>query len=62
MSRHSVLSPGERDSLFAVPDSHDDLIRHSTFSEPDVSLIRQHRSAETVWDLPHCSAACAIPE
>ncbi|AJZ56902.1 tn3 transposase DDE domain protein [Paraburkholderia fungorum] len=43
MPRRSILSPAERDSLFSFPDSHDDLIRHYTFSEQDMSLIRQHR-------------------
>ncbi|WP_341318414.1 Tn3 family transposase [Paraburkholderia sp. IMGN_8] len=45
MPRRSVLSSTERDSLFSFPDNHDDLIRHYTFSEPDLSLIRQHRGA-----------------
>ena len=45
MPRRSVLSPAERDSLFSFPDSRDDLIRYYTFSEPDLSLVRQHRGA-----------------
>ena len=43
MPRRSILSAAERDSLLALPDSEDELIRHYTFSEPDLSLIRQRR-------------------
>jgi hypothetical protein len=43
MPRRSILSAGERTSLLAVPDAEDDLIRHYTFSEPDLSVIRQRR-------------------
>ena len=44
MPRRSILSAAERESLLALPDTQDELIRHSTFSEPDRSLIRQRRS------------------
>jgi len=43
MPRRSILSAAERDSLLVLPDSQDELIRHYTFSEPDLSLIRQRR-------------------
>ncbi len=43
MPRRSILSASERDNLLALPTSHDDLIRHYTFSETDLSLIRQRR-------------------
>jgi len=43
MPRRSILSVAERDSLLALPDAEDELIRHYTFSEPDLSLIRQRR-------------------
>ncbi len=43
MPRRSILSTAERDSLLALPDTQDELIRHYTFSEPDLSLIRQRR-------------------
>ena len=43
MPRRSILSAGERTSLLAVPDAEDELIRHYTFTEPDLSLIRQRR-------------------
>lgn len=43
MPRRSILSASERDSLLAMPEELDDLIRHYTFSEPDLSLIRQRR-------------------
>ena len=43
MPRRSILSAAERESLLALPDAEDELIRHYTFSEPDLSLIRQRR-------------------
>ncbi|KVZ49419.1 hypothetical protein WL29_28965 [Burkholderia ubonensis] len=43
MPRRSILSASERDSLLAIPEELDDLIRHYTFSESDLSLIRQRR-------------------
>lgn len=46
MPRRSILSASERDSLLAMPDTRDDLIRYYTFSETDLSIIRQHRGAE----------------
>ena len=43
MPRRSILSAAERDSLLVLPDTQDELIRHYTFSEPDLSLIRKRR-------------------
>ena len=43
MPRRSILSATERESLLAMPESNDDLIRHYTFNETDLSIIRQHR-------------------
>jgi hypothetical protein len=43
MPRRSILSAAERDGLLALPDAQDELIRHYTFSETDLSLIRQRR-------------------
>ena len=43
MPRRSILSAAERESLLELPDTQDELIRHYTFSEPDLSLIRQRR-------------------
>ena len=43
MPRRSILSAAERESLLALPDARDELIRHYTFSEADLSLIRQRR-------------------
>ena len=45
MPRRSILSSSERDSLLALPDSKDELIRHYTFNETDLSIIRQHRGS-----------------
>jgi TnpA family transposase len=43
MPRRSILSTAERENLLALPDTQEDLIRHYTFSEADLSLIRQRR-------------------
>lgn len=43
MPRRSILSAAERENLLALPDAKDDLIRYYTFSETDLSLIRQRR-------------------
>jgi len=43
MPRRSILSATDRDSLLAMPDAEDELIRHYTFSESDLAVIRQHR-------------------
>lgn len=43
MPRRSILSATERESLLALPDTEDELIRYYTFSETDRSLIGQRR-------------------
>ena len=43
MPRRSSLSAAECDSLRAFPETQDELIRHYTFSEADLSIIRQRR-------------------
>ena len=43
MPRRSILSSAERESLLALPDTKDELIRHYTFSDTDLSIIRQRR-------------------
>lgn len=43
MPRRSILSATERDTLLALPESQDDLIRYYTFTDSDLSLIRQLR-------------------
>jgi hypothetical protein len=45
MPRRSILSAAERESLLAPPDDPDSLIRHYTFSETDLSVVRQRRGA-----------------
>lgn len=45
MPRRSILSAAERESLLALPDSRDELIRRYTLSESDLSIIRQRRGA-----------------
>ena len=43
MPRRSLLTPAERAGLFAFPATDEELIRHYTFTEPDISAIRQRR-------------------
>lgn len=43
MPRRSILSTNDRASLSALPDTKDEFIRRYTFSESDLSLIRQRR-------------------
>ena len=45
MPRRSILSAAERESLLALPDTKDELIRHYTFSETDLPIIR-HRPGQ----------------
>ena len=43
MPRRSILSAAERGFLLAFPETQDDLIRHYTLTETDLSIIRQRR-------------------
>lgn len=43
MPRRGLLTTAERESLLAFPSTDDELFRHYTFSEPDISAIRQRR-------------------
>ena len=43
MPRRSILPTAEREGLLASPDTEDELIRHYTFTDPDMSTIRQRR-------------------
>lgn len=43
MPRRSLLTLTERAGLLAFPSPDDEIIRRYTFSEPDLSTIRQHR-------------------
>jgi hypothetical protein len=43
MSRQSVLSKSEREFLLYIPVNEDELIRHYTLNELDLSLINQRR-------------------
>lgn len=45
MPRRSILSAAERESLLALPDNRDDLIRRYTLSPSDLAVIRQRRGA-----------------
>lgn len=45
MPRRSILSATERESLLALPDAKDELIRLYTFNDADLARIRQHRGA-----------------
>ena len=43
MPRRPILSVAERESLQALPESKEDLIRHYTFNEAELSIIGQRR-------------------
>ncbi len=43
MPRRRLLTAAERDSLLSFPETDDTLIQHYTFSESDLSAIRQRR-------------------
>lgn len=45
MPRRSILSVTEKQNLLAFPDNKDELIRHYTFSDTDLAIIRQRRGA-----------------
>jgi hypothetical protein len=53
--------PVERESLMALPDSREDLIRHYSFSESDLAIIKQHRACLIDWDSLSSFATCVIP-
>lgn len=43
MPRRSILSATERESLLALPDAKDELIRHYTFNETDLGTVANSR-------------------
>jgi TnpA family transposase len=43
MPRRSILTTAERAGLLAIPESREELIRQYTFSDQDLSIIRQRR-------------------
>lgn len=43
MPRRTVLTPAQRDALFALPTREPDLIRHWTLGETDLAAVRQRR-------------------
>lgn len=43
MPRRSILSVDKRENLLALPGAQDQLTRHYTFGEADLSIIRHHR-------------------
>jgi len=45
MPRRSILSAAERDNLLALPSDKEELIRHYTLAESDLSIIARHRGA-----------------
>lgn len=45
MPRRSLFTAAERACLLAFPSTDDEIIRHYTFTEPDLSAIRQRRGS-----------------
>jgi hypothetical protein len=60
MPRRSILSAAERESLLALPDTKDDLIRHYTFSEATCPSSGNGAAQLTGWASPCSSATCAF--
>ena len=46
MPHRSLLTPAESASLLSFPTTDDELIRHYTFTEPELSAIRQRRGSQ----------------
>ena len=63
MPRRSILSATERDTLLALPESQDDLIRYYTFNDSDLSLIRRRRgdANRLGFALQLCLLRCPSP-
>jgi hypothetical protein len=61
MPRRSILSAAERESLLALPDTKDELIRHYTFSESDLSSSGSGAVTPIGWASRCSSATCAFP-
>jgi TnpA family transposase len=43
LPRRSILSAAKQEGLQGFPDTEEKLIRHYTFTDPDMSTIRQRR-------------------
>jgi TnpA family transposase len=56
--RRNLFTTNERKSLLAFPTTHDELIRHYTFSQADLSVIRRHRGEHN--RLGFAIALCAL--
>ncbi len=61
MPRRLILSATERDTLLALPESQDDLIRYYTFNDSDLSLIRQRRGDANRLGFAVQLCRCATP-
>ena len=59
MPRRSILSVAERESLLALPDNRDDLIRRYTLSPSDLPVIQQRRYAPELLSVLGLHAAPA---
>ena len=60
MPRRSILSAAEREGLVSFPDTEEELIRHYTFSETDLWLIRQRRGDGNRLGIAVQVACCAF--
>ena len=61
MPRRSILSAAERENLLALAESKDELIRHYTLAESDLSIIRGIVGPRTGLGLPSNFATCVFP-
>ena len=60
MPRRNLLTPAERASLLAFPTTDDELIQYYTFSEPDLSAIRQRRGDHNRLASRYSCVTCVI--
>lgn len=61
MPRRSILSITEKQSLIALPDNQAEFIRHYSFSESDLSIIRQRRGDANRLGFCYTALLYAIP-
>lgn len=52
MPRRLILSATERETLMALPDNDDDLIRRYTLNDAGLAVNRQSAATRTAWDSP----------
>lgn len=62
MPRRAILTPADRQNLLALPETEAELIRHYTFSETDLTLIRLRRGDANRFGLAVLLCLLQYPE